>query len=179
MTLASQQRTLLGLLRATYAVRAEDDAYIHEVARSCDLKEAQRNIFLWRIYVLERTCALTFALLKEKGLLQDAVNVFIGRQNISPFRETQGPAFLEMLRDHADVLVASVAGFELALMRVKGGDPAPYTIPWSVEPHGILKSLATHTPLPEHVRAGRYDILVSRDLACHFDIREAGGAPFE
>ena len=67
MDLADHQRKLLGLVRSSYQVRADDDAYIHNVAQSEDLEEARRNIFLWRIYVLERTAALTFTLLKQRN----------------------------------------------------------------------------------------------------------------
>jgi len=77
MDLAAHQRKLLGLVRATYQVRADDDPYIHRVAQSKDLEEARRNVFLWRIYVLERTCALTFTLLKRRNLLKETVSAFI------------------------------------------------------------------------------------------------------
>src|SRR5438093_1790613 len=99
MDLADHQRKLLGLFRSTYQVRADDDSYIHRVAQSKDLEEARRNVFLWRVYVLERTCVLTFTLLKRRNLLKETLNAFITRQNISPFRETQAPAFLEALSD--------------------------------------------------------------------------------
>ena len=170
MDLAMQQRKLLGLLRATYAVREDDDAYIRAVADSRDLREAQRNILLWRIYVLERTCALTCVLLRARDLLPETVSAFIRQQNISPFRETQAPAFLEMLRDHSDALIASVAQFELALMKVRQGDQTLYVIPWNREPHSVLYSLATNTPLDDDVPNGAYHVLVSRDLAHQFEI---------
>src|SRR5260370_42339371 len=107
MDLATHQRKLLGLFRSTYHPSAADDAYIHNVAQSKDLEEARRNIFLWRIYVLERTAALTFTLLKQRNLLGQVVGAFIARHNISPFRETQAPAFLEALSGHDDTLIAS------------------------------------------------------------------------
>src|SRR5947209_19432812 len=123
MDLAAHQRKLLGLFRSTYQVAADDDAYIHRVAQSKHLEEARRNIFLWRIFVLERTAVLTFTLLKRRNLLEPTVADFITRQNISPFRETQAPAFLEALAGHPDSLIASVAQFELALLKVRQGDP--------------------------------------------------------
>jgi hypothetical protein len=84
MDLADHQRKLLGLFRSTYQVRADDDSYIRGVAQSKDLEEARRNVFLWRIYVLERTCVLTFTLLKRRNLLKKTLNTFITRHNISP-----------------------------------------------------------------------------------------------
>jgi hypothetical protein len=170
MDLAAHQRKLLGLFRTTYQVRADDDAYIHRVAQSKDLEEGRRNIFLWRIYVLERTCALTVTLLRRRNLLEEILSAFITQTNISPFRETQAPAFLGELSGHQDHLIASVAQFELALMKVRQGDPCPYVIPWEVEPYAILNSLARDIPLEDEVPEGRYQILVSRDIPCHFQV---------
>src|SRR5215469_1289389 len=113
MDLATHQRKLLGLFRSTYQVRGDDEDYIHRVAQSKDLEEGRRNILLWRVWVLERTAVLTFNLLKRRHLLEEAVSAFMRQCNISPFRETQTPAFLEAMSGHADSLVASVAQFEL------------------------------------------------------------------
>src|SRR5258708_40331862 len=129
MDLATHQRKLLGLLRSTYQVSEEDDAYLQRVAASKDLHEARRNVYLWRIWVLERTCPLTFGLLARRGLLEHLVSEFIQQRNISPFRETQGPDFLQKMSRHADALLAAVAQFELALRKVREGDPAPYAVP--------------------------------------------------
>jgi hypothetical protein len=170
MDLADHQRRLLGLFRSTYQVRADDDSYIRRVAQSKDLEEARRNVFLWRIYVLERTCVLTFTLLKRRNLLKKTLNAFITRHNISPFRETQAPAFLESLSDHHDSLIASVAQFELALMKVREGDPCCYLVHWSVEPYTILNSLAKDTPLEDKLPVGAYQIRISRDLPLQFQI---------
>lgn len=170
MDLAAHQRKLLGLIRSTHQVCSDDDAYIHRVAQSRDLEEARRNIYLWRIYVLERACVLTFTLLKQRNLLAQALNEFITRHNISPFRETQGPAFLEALSDHHDALIASVAQFELALMKVRQGDPRPYVVSWNVEPQTILNSLAKDIPIESGVLKGAYRIWVSRDLPFLFHI---------
>jgi hypothetical protein len=168
--LACHQRTLLGLLRSTYEVGPSDDPYIHKLANSKDLEEARRNILLWRVYVLERTCPLTFALLKQRRLLQDTLGDFISRHNISPLRETQGPAFLETLIGHPDDLVTSVAQFELALMQVRQGDLHSHAVSWNVEPLTVLTSLAKDIPLDDSVPSGGYRILVSHDLPGLFRI---------
>jgi len=170
MDLADHQRKLLALFRSTYQVRADDDSYIRTVAQSKDLEEARRNVFLWRVYVLERTCALTFTLLKRRKLLKKTLNAFITRHNISPFRETQAPAFLESLSDHRDSLIASVAQFELALMKVREGDSCSYVVHWNVDPTTILNSLAKDIPLNDKVPEGAYKILISRDLPLLFQI---------
>jgi hypothetical protein len=161
MDLATHQRTLLGLFRSTYRVSAADDAYIQRVAQSRDLHEARISIFMWRIYVLERTCPLTFALLKRRNLLKSAVEDFIARTNISPFRETQAPDFLAGLGEHDDRLVVSVAQFELALLKVRQGDARCHVVRWNVEPHEILNALAREIPLEGEIPAGDYEIIVS------------------
>jgi hypothetical protein len=171
MDLANHQRILLGLIRSNYQVRPDDDAYFHRVSQSRDLEEARGNIFLWRVYVLERACVLTFTLLKQRNLLKQELDVFIRQHNISPFRETQPPDFLEALSSHDDPLIASVAKFELSLWKVKQGDPASYTVSWSVEPHSILNNLAKNIPIDEEsVPKGDYQILISRDLPFLFQI---------
>jgi hypothetical protein len=182
MDLATHQRTLLGLFRGTHRPAPDDDPYVHIVASSPDLVEARRNIFLWRVYVLERACVLTFRLLRRKGLLAAAIGQFIGETNISPFRETQAPAFLEMVATHPDSLVASVAAFELALMRA--GDSTmevgprgdahdvaqPSIVDWNVAPHGVLNSLARDLPLDDELEPGSYRIVVSPRLPALFEI---------
>jgi hypothetical protein len=170
MDLATHQRKLLGLIRSTYQVNSHDDAYMQSVARSKDLEEAWRNIFLWRVYVLQRSCVLTFRLLKRRQVLDEAVSAFIAQRNISPFRETQGPAFLEMLSGHPDAIIASVARFELALNKVRQGDSRSYTIPWNVEPNSVLNSLAKDIPIEDSVPEGRYEIVVSCDVPSLFQI---------
>lgn len=171
MDLANHQRILLGLIRSNYQVRPDDDAYFHRVSQSKDLEEARGNIFLWRVWVLERTCVLTFTLLKQRNLLKQELDAFISQHNISPFRETQGPDFLEALSSHNDPLVASVAQFEAALLKVKQGDPDSYVVRWTVEPHTILNNLARNIPIDEEsIPDGDYQIRISRDLPFLFEI---------
>lgn len=140
--LAQHQRILLGLIRANYAVGRADPPYFHQAAASPDLQEARGNIFLWRVYVLERTCVLTMALLRQRGSLEPALEAFIRSQNVSPFREYQPLAFLASLGGHPDRLVVSVSQFELALMRVREGDAHCYSVQWHTDPHHVLHCLA-------------------------------------
>lgn len=173
MDLATHQRKLLGLFRCTYQVCEEDGPYLNRVAHSKDLREGRRNIFLWRLWVLERTCALTFRLLLGRGLLHDAVNTFISGQNISPFRETQAPAFLQAMSAHQDSLVAAVASFELALARVRDGDSERYVIPWPASPVLVLGALARDRALPDDLPPGTFEVIVSRDLPGQFAVNES------
>lgn len=170
MDLATHQRKLLGLLRSDYELGFDDDEYVQRVARSKELQEARRNVFLWRLWVLERTCILTFTLLKRRNLLGETLNAFIKRNNISIFRETHAPAFLENLTTHHDRLVRSVAQFELALLKVRQGDPGCYAVRWNVEPHSVLNSLARDIPLNDELPDGAYQIRVWRELPHQFEI---------
>ena len=172
MDLATQQRKLLGLFRSTYEATVEDDPYIRRVARSRDLAEGKKNIALWRVWVFERTCALTVNLLRRRNLLNNLVKEFITAENISPFRETQAPAFLEWLEKSEDHLLASVASFELALMRVREGDQQTHIISWTVEPASILHCLAKDLPFGAEMRAGQYQTIVSSRIPGHFEIFE-------
>lgn len=174
MDLATQQRKLLGLFRSTYEATAEDDPYIRRVARSRDLAEGKKNIALWRVWVFERTCALTVSLLRRRNTLNKLVEDFIRSENISPYRETQAPAFLEWLENSEDELVASVAAFELALMKVREGDRHTHIVSWTVEPTSILHCLAKDLPMEGEVRAGRYEIVVSRKIPGHLRIHKLG-----
>jgi hypothetical protein len=144
------------------------------VARSGDLAEGRSNVFLWRLWVLERTSALTFRFLRRRGLLENAVNDFIYEQNISPFRETQAPAFLEAVSGHEDSLAAAVAEFELALAKVREGDAATYRISWPAEPLAVLHALAKDRALPDDLRAGSFELVVSRDLPGQFAAHAIG-----
>lgn len=173
MDLAVHQRAMLGLFRATYRVSDDDEPYIRVVAQSRDLQEARGNVLMWRIYVLQRTCPLSIALLQRHGLLRRAIEDFIAQCNISLFRETQASAFLELLSGHADRLIASVAQFERALALVRQGDSRSHVINWSVEPGVVLHSLASDLPLPDELPAGNWYVTLAHDLPGWFRIDRA------
>jgi hypothetical protein len=46
-------------------------------------------------------------------------------------------------------------------MRVRDGAPGPFVIPWTMDPHPILYSLAKQRPLDEHIAVGEWQIVVS------------------
>jgi hypothetical protein len=171
MDLPRHQRILLGLMRATYRPGAADAPYYHRVAGSPDLLEARGNVYLWRVYVLERSCVMTVGLLRQGGLLEEALQAFIRQQNISPFRESQPLAFLDFLAGHEDPLVVSVSQFELALMKVREGDPGRYFVDWSYDPAPILHALAQGAPLPDTAAPELHRIEIGADLPHLFEIK--------
>jgi hypothetical protein len=170
MDLASHQRILLGLIRSNYEVGRDDEDYFQLVARSPDLEEARGNIFLWRVYVLERTCVLTVALLRQRDLLDTALQAFIRSRNVSPFREYQPTLFLASLAAHPDPLVVSVSQFELALMKVREGDTKDYAVAWQVDPRPVLHCLAQDLPVNSGEPVGSYIARLSGSLPKLFEI---------
>jgi hypothetical protein len=126
------------------------------------------------VFVLERMCPLTFALLKSRRALGDLVDVFIRERNISPFRETQAPDFLDMVSAHPDRLLASVAGFERALMRVREGESGPFEVTWKVDPYVVLHRLARQQPLDESIQEGAWRVVVSPQEPGLFSIERVG-----
>ncbi len=173
MDLANHQRILLGLMRASYQPGAADAPYYHRVAASIDLQEARGNVYLWRVFVLERTCVLTVALLRGRGLLEAALQDFIRQQNISPFREYQPLAFLAHLAGHGDPLVVSVSQFELALMKVRAGDPDRYVVDWDCDPAPILHALAQDTALPTQAATEAHRTTIAGGLPHLFEINRS------
>jgi hypothetical protein len=149
MDLASLQRQLLRLIKSTYRISEDDDPYIYTVAKSPQLELVREIISQWRFYDIERTCSLTSALLKRLKLFDEAVRTFIGERRLSPFVEELGAAFLEEMTKHDAPLVAAVARFELALIKVKRGDPNDYVVDWDRDPYAVLHSLLDDVSMDE------------------------------
>ena len=105
--------------------------------------------------------------------LGDAVDTFINQRNISPFRETQAPDFLDMLSTRRD-LVGAIAQFERALILVRDGAPGAFVIPWTIDPHPVLYNLAKQRPVDEHSAAGEWRIVVSQMEPGLFRIERLG-----
>jgi hypothetical protein len=169
---------MLQLIRSSGEVPSFDDAYLSMVAHSMDLQEARHNVFLWRAYVLEHTAPMTFNLLKRRRLLKAELDTYIATHNLSPFRETHAPVFLDQLSAHCDPLVARVAQFERALHRVRYGDTHCYSIPWDGDPLPLLTNLAKDEPFDEECSGCAHVIVVARDLPGFFEVRlEAAAVP--
>ena len=173
MNLATHQTTMLGLLRDSYAVHADDSAYVRRVAASRDLQEARGNVLLWRVFVLERTCVLTVTLLRQRRQFEPALQAFIKGHNISPFREYQPPAFLASLAGHADALVDAVARFEHALMLAREGDERSQVVDWPCDPSPVLKALAEEKAPPRDMPLAAHTTRISRELPGLFAIEAA------
>jgi hypothetical protein len=125
----------------------------------------------WRIYNVQRYSVLTCQLLKRKGFFEEAIRAFAARRKLSPYVERLGAAFLDEMSHHEDVLIASVARFELALVRVKLGDPRTYVIEWEHDPEQVLEMILKGKPNDETALSQRCSrTRVSREIPDLFEI---------
>ena len=70
-----------------------------------------------------------------------------------------------------------MAQFELALRRVKQGDPDRYVVPWNHgDPLAILNALAKDIPFEDPAPGVACQIVISRDLASLFQVVKEGPA---
>jgi hypothetical protein len=170
MDLATRQRQLLGLLKGTHYKSFDDEPYIKRIASSKNLKVTREIVVWWRLFALERYCILTSKLLKQRNLFEGLVQDFVSTQKISPFIEELGKAFLESFSEHEDSLIVSVAQFELALIKVKHGDPETYVIDWLSEPYSVLNNLLRDNQIGKENDKFCYQTIVSRELPNFFQV---------
>lgn len=170
MELATLQGKLLGLIKSSYQITDDDDPYIKVVAQSEHLRMVREVVLWWRAFGVGRFCVLTSTLLKQQGMFDEAVSAFVRKRRISPFVEKLGPTFLDELSHHEDSLVASLAQFELALIKVKKGDPNDYVIDWEYDPNAVLGSILNGLPLDRERIQASYQTVVSRNVPDLFHI---------
>jgi hypothetical protein len=170
MNLATLQGKLLGLIRSTYQVAPDDDPYIKAVADSEHLRMVQDVVLWWRAFGISRFAVLTTAVLKGQERFDEAVRAFVRGRSVSPFVEELGPDFLEEMAAHTYSLVASIARFELALIRVKKGDPARYDIEWTYDPNRVLEHAVHGRPFDREASRGRFRVVVAREIPDMFRI---------
>jgi hypothetical protein len=162
MDLAAHQRQMLQLLQFSFANLECSDAYVQRLAGSEDLAIVREIILWWRLFDLETYCALTTSILKQRGNFECELRAFLGRTQFTRLRDKLRAAFLTAMSIHSDDLVASVARFELALIKVKEGDQDQYQVDWGCDPRPVIKSLLKRQPLPES-QPGAYRTLISHD----------------
>jgi hypothetical protein len=163
MDLATHQRHMANLLQFSPAGAASNDDYVQRLAGSPGLALVREIILWWRLFDLETYCALTSAMLKERGIFEEEVRAFLCQTQFSRLRDKLRAAFLADMSGHRDRLVAAVAQFELALIKVKDGDPAEYRVDWDCDPRPVIKSLLGRQALPE-LKAGPHRTLVSGNV---------------
>ncbi len=172
MDLETLQRRLFDLIRNSENTD-EDEPYLRLVQHSQHLKVMRSIIFQWKAYEIEQYCIFTTALLKRKGLFDEAVQTFLENASLSPFIEKLGTMFLEEMSNHTDMLIASLAQFELALLKIKQGDVGTYVIEWDYNPYALLEALLHNMPLEEQRGIGSFRTVLAKDLPGLFQVVSA------
>ena len=145
--LVQLQRGLLNLLKAR-PLETRGDSYLERVATSNELLLAREIALWWRAFSLETYCVFTAGLLNRLGTFNQAVEAFFSEGSTASFIEELSQDFLARMSTDKDPLVASLARFERALLRVKRGDPGIYTMEWNRNPESLLSAILRGTPLP-------------------------------
>jgi hypothetical protein len=175
MSLVTQQRDLLRLLQGDdpAAVPAvADDPYLAAVAGTEALDIVREIGLWWREFGVEQWCALTSALLKQRGTFSETVARFSVIEGLSRYIEEVGVRFLAAMGDHPDPLVAGVARFEAALIRAARGDATVSVIHWDRDPAEVVASLVEGRPVAD-APTGAYRTRVSADLPQLFVVEPA------
>lgn len=170
MDLTTHQRQLLSLIKSPNKVPDSDDPYIRTVAQSRHLEIMHEIIVFWKMVGLERLCILTSNILKRRNLFDQAVRTFVSTHDISPFIDRAGVQFLEEMSVHSDSLIASIAQFELAYIKIKRGDQGFHIIDWGYEPQAVLNSILLNLPLDETAICGSYQTIVSQSIPNSYQV---------
>jgi hypothetical protein len=133
------------------------DSYLELVEGSGELAAIREIAIWWRTYHLERTCVHTARLMRRLGLFGQAVAEFYASSAASPFAEEIGRQFVAAMSGHANPLVASMARFEAALLKVRAGDAGRYGIEWDRNPNDVFRALEQGGELP-----------ASEEMSCYY-----------
>ena len=159
-TLADYQREVRDLIKGRN-VHAPEDPHLAAVAGSPGLAAIRKIAVWWRSFGVENYCVFTSQVLKRAGIFDSSVEEFYRSQNVSPYIEKAGELFLVLLSAHPDPLVAEMAQLELALLKVRRGDPGEFQLDWDRNPDAVFHALATKTDLPRAEAGCAYKLTVS------------------
>jgi hypothetical protein len=162
--LAELQRKTLGLLKGTYEPRAGDDGYLHDLAASPNLTLAREVVLWWHTFRVEQFCPITASFLARRNLLDTAVADAHRDVTLSHFVEETGEMFLDYMASRGDAVVAALAAFERALVRVRRGDPEAYAVSWTVDPRHVFDCFLNGETFAPEKHAGRFSTIISSQL---------------
>lgn len=169
MDLRTYQRKLAGLIKGD-APCPDDDAHLRRIAASDNLAVTREIILWWRQLSLERRCVLTSSALKQLGIFEAETRRFVDRWRFSPFVEELAEEFLTSLADHEIAVVASLARFERALIKVKLGAVGTVSIGWRHNPYAVFDALLNGGTLRGIKSEGRFTTVVSANLPGLFEV---------
>ena len=163
MDLAAHQRALLELIEnGTSRPDGDRDTYIDGVAASKGLRVLREIVVSWEAYDVRRSCPLTAIALSRSGRFEEAVRkVSFGES--STFLESRALLFLDEIAEDDDTLLAALARFERALMRVRSGDTRRHVIEWDRDPTVIINGLLEYRWLADSAPRGSYRTVVAGD----------------
>jgi hypothetical protein len=161
--LAQLQDNMLRLIKAR-PINTKD-SYLDLVEGSGELVAIREIAIWWRTYHLERTCVHTARLMRRLGLFGQAVAEFYADTAASAFAEEVGQQFVAAMSRHADPLVASMAQFEAALLKVRDGNTGRYGIEWDRNPNDVFRALEQGAELPASEEASCYYLEVAANIA--------------
>jgi hypothetical protein len=146
-SLADYQKNLRDLIKGRAGPPAGDE-HLAEVAQSPGLTLIREIAVWWRTLAVEEYCPWSTRLLRRLGIFKKTVESFYSSQNVSPYVEKAGEQFLLELSGHPHPVVAALAQFELAMLKVKQGDTQEYTVEWDRNPDGVFACVTKEGDLP-------------------------------
>jgi len=162
-TLAEYQKTLLDLMKGR-AAAGFTDPHLAELAQSPGLGLLREIAVWWRGFAVETNCPWTAQLLKKLGDFDPKVERFYRGQNVSPYVEKAGEQFLQQMSSSPQPLVAAMARFELALMKVKQGSADKHCVEWDRDPEQVFQFLKSARDLPPTEPGLIYRTYIARDI---------------
>lgn len=161
--LADYQRSIRDLLKKR-TTGAALDPHLSEVAQSRELGLLREIAVWWREMAVNDNCSWTAGLLRKYGVLHQVVESFYCSENVSSYVDRAGEQFLELLSAHTDPLIASLARFELAVMKVRKGGPEEYIIIFDRNPDSVFVCLKNGGEVPPADPEWHYHARVSHRI---------------
>lgn len=175
--LGELQRGLLCLVKGR-PIEVRLDSYLASVAASRELLLVKEIALWWRAFSLESYCLFTSRLMNRLGGFNAAVDSYFCQHSTSPFIEELSQDFLAWVITQQSSMVATVARFERALLRVKRGDDAAYQVEWDRNPQSLLDAILRGATLPPAEANRSYRTIISAqvpDLVCYELIEDPSG----
>jgi hypothetical protein len=172
MDLRNYQQKLAGLIRGNFTVDPTDDSHLRSIAGSVNLEVTREVILEWRRLSIEHYCRLTSSALKQLGLFQAETQSYVAHHDFSPYAEELGNDFLAALETHSHELIASLAGFERALIDIQQGTREQATMRWRHDPYAVLDAVMKGSGLSVLQPVGLYEVHVEKDVDGLFRVNE-------
>lgn len=156
MNLAEYQQQVFQLICGDETISGDEQSWLAE-SRADGSASLVKNIARWWVgYHLGEGCILSSALLRRLNLWEQAVGDAQNCQYIPDLIFS----FLEDLTRNEDPMVAALARFEQAMIKVKQGAEQEYKTLWQVNPLDLISALLENTDLPEWGN-GHFQTIVS------------------